>query len=108
MHFCPLFGTVVPELLYAVLLPFTILTGMSSQWKRGVEYYVLDVTPCSPVGFNQHIGWLLDGFLAHPSMLKMEPVRSCETSMNPYQTTRRHIPHHSSLFTQSYENLTQV
>jgi hypothetical protein len=42
--------------------------------------------------------------LAYSLILKTEAVRSPETSVNIYRTTRRHIPEYSTLHSQSREN----
>jgi hypothetical protein len=58
-----------------------------------------DMTPCSPLSFTRRFGGtyllatcLLDGLLNYSSTLKMEAIRSSETSRATQRTTRRHIP----------------
>jgi hypothetical protein len=59
-----------------------------------------DVTPCSLVGVDRQFGgnFILTAWFssAYCSGLKMEVLRSSETSVSFYNTNRRHRPCHSS------------
>jgi hypothetical protein len=48
---------------------------------------------------------LLDGLLNYSSTLKMEAIRSSETSGAIQRTTRRHIPEYDTLHNHRCENL---
>jgi hypothetical protein len=61
-------------------------------WKESIIFW--DMTPCSPL-------------VAEPTSLtlKMEAIRTSETSVETQQTTRRHIPENDTLHNHRCENL---
>jgi hypothetical protein len=48
---------------------------------------------------------LLDGLLNYSSTLKMEALRSSETSGTTQRTARRHIPEDDTFYNHHFENL---
>jgi hypothetical protein len=74
-----------------------------------------DMTPCSPFSCTRRFGGriasifratcFLDGLLNYSSTLKIETIRSSETSGATQRTTRRHIPEDDTLHNHRCENL---
>jgi hypothetical protein len=53
--------------------------------------------------YSTNFAYLLVAYFPYPSTLKMETVRSSETSVNFYQTTYYKIPENGTLYIHHHE-----
>jgi hypothetical protein len=92
---------------FLLVLCFSPSIPLVEDWPIGTDSYPLFpiYTPVFPRACNLLATCLLAGLLKYSSTLKMEAIRSSETSGTTQRTTRGHIPEEDALQNHRCENL---